>query len=128
MLRAVHAWPDAIGWSIANRLAPIALAGLAMVGCGDNTAPDHILPEATYAALCAMPRTGTDPSTGEPYLDVAGSVRDENLWLRSWIDDLYLWYREVPRIDVDSYADPVSYFDHLKTPAKTRTGKDKDSS
>ena len=46
--------------------------------------------------------------------------------LRSWTDDLYLWYREVPAIDPAQYPDPVAYFDQLKTPLKTSSGKDKD--
>ena len=47
-------------------------------------------------------------------------------FLRSWTDDLYLWYREVPQVDPAKYPSPVDYFDQLKTPLKTASGKDKD--
>jgi carboxyl-terminal processing protease len=105
-----------------------ALVLLVLAACGDNIEgiPDEILPQSVYAARCAAPRSGIDPSTMAPYADVPGSVLDEKLWVRSWIDDLYLWYREVPRLDVASYKDAVSYFDDLKTPARTPSGKQKD--
>jgi hypothetical protein len=105
-----------------------ALVVLVLAACGDNIegVPDEILPQAVYAARCASPRSGIDPTTNAPYADVAGSVLDEKLWVRSWIDDLYLWYREVPKLDIASYKDAVSYFDDLKTPALTPSGKKKD--
>jgi carboxyl-terminal processing protease len=107
---------------------PLALGALALGACGDNSegVPDEILPQSVYAARCAMPRSGTDPTTDQPFTDQGGSVLDEKLWLRSWTDDLYLWYKEVPAVDLNAYADPVMYFDQLKTPAKTPSGKDKD--
>jgi carboxyl-terminal processing protease len=78
------------------------------------------------AAHCAAPRTGIDPSTGAPFRDVPGTAADEKAWLRRWIDDLYLWYREVPDPDPAAYATPASYFDVLKTPAVTPSGRPKD--
>jgi carboxyl-terminal processing protease len=50
----------------------------------------------------------------------------QKAFLRSWTDDLYLWYREVPQVDPAKYPSPVDYFDQLKTPLKTASGKDKD--
>ena len=32
---------------------------------------------ATYWNLCAKPRTGNDPATGQPYPDKQGTLRDE---------------------------------------------------
>ena len=106
----------------------VALVVLVLAACGDNIEgiPDEILPESVYAARCASPRSGIDPETMAPYADVPGSVLDEKLWVRSWIDDLYLWYREVPKLDITAYKDAVSYFDDLKTPALTPSGKKKD--
>src|SRR5689334_8218239 len=52
-------------------------------------------PSSAFAAQCASPRTGTDPTTGKAYPDVKGSATTENNWLRSWTQELYLWYREV---------------------------------
>ena len=106
----------------------LALLVTVVAACGDNGegVPDQILPESNYAARCVTVRTGTDPSTNMPFRDVAGSLLDEKLWVRSWIDDLYLWYREVPMVDINTFTDPVAYFDQLKTPAKTPSGKAKD--
>jgi carboxyl-terminal processing protease len=74
-----------------------------------------------------MPRTGVNPGDGKPFPDLAGSVLTEKLWVRSWINDQYLWYREVPTdVDIDKAATPIDYFDEEKTPAKTPSGKDKD--
>ncbi len=99
---------------------------LLVVAVAPACGPDQIYPESVYEQRCDQPRTGIDPGTGQPYPDVAGSVTMEKLWVRSWINDLYLWYREVPDVDLTKYATAVDYFDQEKTPAKTASGKDKD--
>ena len=98
--------------------------GVALAACSDHT--DGIQPESTYAARCASPRSGIDPATNQAYPDVAGSVIDEEHWIRSWTNDLYLWYREVPDPDVKSFATALDYFDVMKTNATTASGKPKD--
>src|SRR5512143_3155337 len=82
-------------------------------------------PSANFANQCASPRTGTDPTTGRAYPDVAGSTLAENDFLRSWTNELYLWYREVPDLDPAAYATP-DYFSLLKTSATTPSGNAKD--
>jgi hypothetical protein len=67
-----------------------------------------------------------DPWTDASYLDRQGTLADEKMFVRSWIDELYLWYREVPNPDPGAYPDVVSYFDVLKTPALTASGMPKD--
>ncbi|HVN99462.1 MAG TPA: hypothetical protein VMT49_05415, partial [Steroidobacteraceae bacterium] len=52
-------------------------------------------PESTFANKCAAPRTGIDPYTNMAYPDKAGTLLDENNFLRSWTNDLYLWFDEV---------------------------------
>ena len=82
-------------------------------------------PSTTFANQCASPRTGTDPTTGKPYPDTTGSATTENNFLRSWTNELYLWYREVP--DVDPASDTTAnYFNLLKTTATTASGNPKD--
>ncbi len=83
-------------------------------------------PPATFAALCVTPRTGTDPATMQPYPDRPGSALDEKNWLRSWTNDLYLWFSEVPDQDPAGFASDATYFDALKTSATTASGKPKD--
>jgi len=123
------------------RLAPLALAALGACGggdpsssaagassssAGDGWVPGVYAPESQYAARCQNPRTGTDPTTGQPYPDVQGSTLDENFWLRSWTNDLYLWYDEVPDIDPGTYSTATDYFDVLKTSALDALGNPKD--
>jgi carboxyl-terminal processing protease len=81
---------------------------------------------AQFAAECESPRSGTDPTTGIAYPDVQGTTLDENNWLRSWTNELYLWYREVPDLNPATYSTTASYFEVLKTTALTSTGNPKD--
>jgi len=97
----------------------------ALAACG-NESQKGLPPSSQYAAKCATPRSGIDPSTGNPFRDTAGSTGDEKIWLRAWTDELYLWYREVPNVNPTAYATPIDYFAVLKTPAITASGKPKD--
>jgi carboxyl-terminal processing protease len=84
-------------------------------------------PSSTLAARCAVPRAGTDPFNGNrPFPDVLGTLDNEKRWVRSWIDETYLWYREVPDLPAAPYAGPVDYFNVLKTPALTASGRPRD--
>jgi carboxyl-terminal processing protease len=101
-------------------------------GSSGTSAPPSVvtvLPAAsTLENLCQAPRTGTDPFNNNlPYPDKQGSLASEKQWLRSWIDETYLWYREVPTtLNPDNYASALDYFAVLKTPALTASGKPKD--
>jgi hypothetical protein len=104
-------------------LLRIAIAILtATAACSSSEDPARLPSSAQYAGRCVAPRAGIDPSTGAPYLDRQGTLADEKAWLRSWIDELYLWYREVPNADPAPYSTAESYFDVLKTPAVTASG------
>ena len=46
--------------------------------------------------------------------------------MRSWINDTYLWYSEVPNPVAANYATATDYFAVLKTPAITASGALKD--
>jgi carboxyl-terminal processing protease len=105
-------------------MRPILLAvlSLALARCsGDEGAPWRQL-----AAKCAVPRSGTDPFTGKAYPDQRGTADDEKKFLRAWTDDTYLWYREVPASDPASFPTVLDYFNALKTPVITASGKPKD--
>ena len=95
------------------RWIPFAVLSLALARCGGDEPAWRQL-----AAKCASPRSGTN--------DQKGTVDDEKKWLRAWTDDLYLWYREVPAVDPAAYATAIDYFNALKTPAVTASGKPKD--
>lgn len=57
---------------------------------------------------------------------MGGTTTDENNWLRSWTNELYLWYSEVPDLDPGAYSTTAAYFPLLKTSALTSTGHPKD--
>ena len=106
---------------------------LLLAGCGggggngsSSAAAASGTPEAALADLCATPRSGTDPYTGQPYPDRQGSLLDEQDWLAAWTNDLYLWYSEVPVANPADYATAIDYFDVLKTTALTPSGRAKD--
>lgn len=88
-------------------------------GATDQTARPVFAAASVNAAYCAAPRSGTS--------DKQGSLANEKSWLRSWIDETYLWYREVPNnLSPASYTTALSYFSALKTPAVTTSGAAKD--
>ncbi len=74
-------------------------------------------PSTNFDAMCVTPR----PSTA----DRPGTVTDQNNWLRSWTNELYLWYGEVTDRDPSLYT-TVDYFDLLRTTATTASGARKD--
>ena len=94
---------------------------------GNEWLAGQFLPQGTFYARCAVPRSDTNPVTGQAvFPDVQGSILDENNWLRSWVNDSYLWYDEVLDQDPALFGDPVAYFDELRTIELTGTGNLKD--
>jgi len=119
--------PSALAaWSLLG-LAACGGDGGSTTGGGDpgSWMAGVFAPSSTYAAQCAAPRTGNDPTTGRPFPDTRGSTVAENNWLRSWTNELYLWYREVSDRNPASYS-TADYFDLLKTSATTASGNPKD--
>jgi C-terminal processing protease CtpA/Prc len=123
--------------SIFNAFSPRALRLLALgfgislflVGCGGggggggssvsdpatSNAGTSFAPSRSLANLCASPRPNT--------ADLPGGIAQEKAYLRSFIDETYLWYRDIPSIlVVADNVTPQAYFDVLKTSAKTSTG------
>jgi hypothetical protein len=76
--------------------------------------------------MCVNPRTGTDPGTNKPYPDAQGTLLDELNWLRSWTNDLYLWFDEVQDQNPATFMTDASYFTALKTTALSASGNPKD--
>ncbi len=121
-----------------GRFAWLAVAMFAVTGCGGGGGsgslgtdpggnpggssggsyrPGVFAQSSTLANQCAAPRPGT--------VDRSGSAFTENMFLRSWTNELYLWYSEVPDLNPSSLTTPA-YFDQLKTPMTTESGRDKD--
>ena len=107
----------------------------------------------SFAGQCVAPRApGTiDQYTGQLYTDTAGSLATELNWIRSFVNETYLWYDEVPAIDLAAYQVGASvsvfapatnarsttllrtptevtnaFFNSQRTPLTTASGKPKD--
>ena len=103
---------DSDGDTVADGQDPFPLDGARTV------TPGVFPPAGEFAALCSTPRIGNFP-------DRPGTFVDENNWLRSWSNDLYLWYDEI--VDVDPVLHPTpQYFQLMKTFATTPSGADRD--
>jgi carboxyl-terminal processing protease len=125
---------------LARWLLPLAGAA-ALCGCGGGGGGSSLAtgtgggssgwtsgvyqPSTKFAALCAAPRSGTDPYTNQAYPDKPGSTVDENNWLRSWTHELYLWYDEVTDVNPANYT-TAQYFQLMKTTQTTSSGAPKD--
>lgn len=115
-------------------LAAMLLAGCGGGGGSDTPAPPPpanwqsgvFQPSSNFAAMCVAPRSGTDPETGLPYPDRPGTLLDENNFLRSWTNELYLWFDEVVDRDPSTFSSTDLYFRVLKTTATTPSGALKD--
>lgn len=77
-------------------------------------------PSSEFKDACEAPR---DSIT---YDDFKGSTLTEKHWLRSWSNETYLWYSEIPDINPASDVTVSDYFDALKTNAVTPSGAPKD--
>lgn len=87
-------------------------------GGGTGYTPGVFPPRADFANQCITPRSGTS--------DRAGSAFTEKMFLRSWTNEFYLWFAEVPELDPTTTSAVVPYFNNLKTPQTTPSGAFKD--
>ena len=105
------------------------MSALALASCGGGGGGSAVDPtsglvaSSSVAQHCAAPRSGST--------DEQGTVRDEQSWVRSWIDETYLWYPDVralssATLDATNYTSAISYFNALKSPLFTTSGKAKD--
>jgi carboxyl-terminal processing protease len=125
-----------LAWMMIKPFCVLALCALlALTGCGGSAPPSvpaptpAFAPARTLADLCASPRPGTDPYFfGVPYPDKQGTLADELAWVRSWINENYLWYQEVPYdlFDPATFKSAVDYFGVMKSIGLTASGKAKD--
>ena len=115
------------GFGVVSLLALASCGGGGGGTPGVSTAPPDsgsgLVASASVAQRCAVPRSGS--------ADVQGTVLDEKNWVRSWIDETYLWYQDVralsaATLNAGNYATPVNYFDALRSPLLTTSGKAKD--
>ena len=87
-------------------------------GTGGTWTLGVFAPRADFAAQCISPRPGTN--------DRAGSAFTEKMFLRSWTNDLYLWYNEVQDTDPTSFGVEQYFQNVLVTRQTTPSGANKD--
>ena len=109
-----------LGSAVASMLA---LASCGGGGGGSSDSSSGLIASSSVAQHCAVPRSGSS--------DVLGTLLDEKNWVRSWTDETYLWYQDVralsaATLDPNNYTTAVNYFNALKSPLLTTSGKAKD--
>jgi C-terminal processing protease CtpA/Prc len=99
-------------------LALLSACGGGAGGGNNNPASTLLTPSTQLAKTCVSP----DPAAGE----IQGTADSEKSWVRSFVDERYLWYKDVPGLDASQYASAAEYFDVLKTTEKNSDGSDLD--
>ncbi len=106
---------------------PFCVALSVFMACADGGSgeelPTGLPPSSTLAGKCVEP--GPE--------EKAGNLDTERKYVRSIMDETYLWYNEVPNVDAskfqlaahknDLFTTLSAYFEALKTPTKTASGK-----
>ncbi len=74
--------------------------------------------ERNFENRCENPRPGTD--------DLQGSTLIENFWLRSWSQNIYLFFDEIVDRDPAGFDNRLEYFETQRTEATTASGTPRD--
>ncbi|MBE0365017.1 hypothetical protein PULV_a3320 [Pseudoalteromonas ulvae UL12] len=126
-----------------TKIGALIASAFALSACGggsnnETTLPDsgvapdttwtagNFSPASTFKDYCDSPRTGNDPyNSNQPYPDKLGAADHEKMWLRSWTNETYLWYDEVPDNNPVNFT-VSEFFKQLKTTQLTDSGAAKD--
>ena len=83
----------------------------------------------TTAAMIGGP-LGCGGSNGLPpssqFAQICTSVDPQRRWVRSYMNEAYLWYSEIPVIDASGYPTPTAYFNALLVRKPTASGQPRD--
>ncbi len=111
--------------------ASLALGALLVAGCGGGGGGGG--GDVSDAAQTCAP---TNPYIADASsATTLGSLDNEKAWLHTYMNGAYLWYGEMPSVDAgaaaysstaDVYGSMDNYFEALKTPAFTGSGKRRD--
>ncbi len=106
----------------------IYLGDVTVRAVGERTSASQLvaaLPSRSTQNVCAVPRGPNviNPNTGQPYPDQQGTLQDELRWITSFVNDTYLWYREVPVVPTSRYAvgERVDYYNTSTNVRSTKT-------
>jgi len=95
----------------------------------DTSSPPVVTPADSSAQVCAAENPYLADATAATRI---GSLANEKAWLKAYMSEAYLWVNEIQNIDPylpaysqtsDVYGSMDSYFQALKTPSLTATGK-----
>ena len=119
-----------------RQISSILVALLFVAGCGGGGGSDGsvepeteatgwqgegvFLPSDNFDQVCADPSKAYDQATV-----VQGTYVDENNWIRSFVNETYLWYDEVVDRNPECCSTP-EYFELMKTFETTASGNPKD--
>jgi carboxyl-terminal processing protease len=108
-------------------------AALGACGGGGGDSGNTPSPISADAQVCAPTNPYVADATS---ITRVGTLGSEKAWVESYLDEAYLWYSEMPSVDAgaalysdtaDVYGSLDRYFNALKTPALTASGKLRDA-
>jgi hypothetical protein len=96
-----------------RRAACLAAASLAVLVSGCGGGGGGASPAAASTGTAATAAVTTSLFAPSASLANQCTVDAEKLWERSYMDETYLWYDQVPQVPAGAYATPESYFNAL---------------
>jgi hypothetical protein len=110
-------------WTVRGAVLAVALVAVAGCGGGGGGGGGSIAGSSNSGSNGTYTAGVFQPSSS--YANQCSSTFSQNMFLRSWTNELYLWYSEVPDRS-PSGSSTADYFAALKTPAITASGRSKD--
>jgi hypothetical protein len=101
---------------------------LQLRACADSPAT-CLSPVSGLQASLPYQVTVRPPASYPPSASFANqctSVNARKMWVRSHLDEVYLWYADVPNVNAALHPTPESYFDALLVRTPTASGKPRD--
>ena len=101
-------------------------------GGGGGSSVSYEAKSSELAQICAAGNYYASDATSPTK---SGTLEDEKKWVKAYLNERYLWYRDMPNVDntADLYSNPSSpvlsvyyYFQALLNPNKTASGQDVD--
>ena len=113
----------------------VVLAGVTACGGGGSSSPAEPgsgAPSSALAQICAAQNPLVGDATS---MTTVGTLADERNWIKAYMSERYLWYKDMPVLDaqlarynvisngvLNSIASVVNYFYDSRTPLKTASG------
>ena len=90
-----------------------------------------VLAASALLAACGGGGGGASPAPASAFpssqsLSNMCTLEDQKKFVRSYLDEVYLWYDEIPAVDAAAFGTVPSYFDALRVRTPDVTGQPKD--